>query len=175
MRDHLPDDFFRLERAEPARVRAAALLEGLRRVLLAAAATLEEVLTEFFCAILFTSFRIKRQGGGEKDGERAPPAEGDKGNYSSIGNLLQAVITANNSKGGERDGEHPDVADGKAHPKAKPLAMALVEAAARQGASAKELRLACVMAQEAYRLAMDNSRVPVTEFERDAKAALERI
>ena len=63
----------------------------------------------------------------------------------------------------------------KAHPKAKSLAMALVEAAARQGASAEELRLACVMAQEAYRLAMDNSRVPVTEFERDAKVALERI
>ena len=63
----------------------------------------------------------------------------------------------------------------KAHPKAKPLAMALVEAAARQGASAEELRLACVMAQEAYRLALDCSRVPVTEFERGAKAALERI
>ena len=58
----MPDDFLRLERAEPARVRAAALLEALRRVLLAAAATLEEVLTEFFCAILFTSFRIKAAG-----------------------------------------------------------------------------------------------------------------
>ena len=38
-------------------IRAAALLEGLRRVLLAAVATLEEVLPEFFCDIILTNDR----------------------------------------------------------------------------------------------------------------------
>ena len=59
--------------------------------------------------------------------------------------------------------------------KAKPLALTLVEAAAEQGANMEELRTACTLATEAYRKAMDNSRIPVTEFERDAKATLERI
>ena len=59
------------------------------------------------------------------------------------------------------------------HPKAKPLAMALIAAAAEQGASTEDLRIACE--QGAYREAMDNSRFPVTQFESDAKAALERI
>lgn len=72
----MPDDFFRLERAEPARVRAAALLEDLRRVLLAAAATLEEVLTEFFCAILFTSFRIMRGEAERRAGNGRPQRRG---------------------------------------------------------------------------------------------------
>ena len=61
------------------------------------------------------------------------------------------------------------------HPKAKPLAMALIAAAAEQGASTEDLRIACELAQGAYREAMDNSRFPVTQFESDAKAALERI
>ena len=53
--------------------------------------------------------------------------------------------------------------------------MTLVEAAAKQGASMEELSTACVLAQKAYQKAMDRSRIAVTEFESDAKAALERI
>lgn len=63
----------------------------------------------------------------------------------------------------------------RAQPNAKPLAMTLVEAAAKQGASMEELSAACVLAQKAYQKVMDRSRIAVTEFESDAKAALERI
>ncbi len=63
----------------------------------------------------------------------------------------------------------------RAQPNAKPLAMTLVEAAAKQGVSMEELSTACVLAQKAYQKAMDRSRIAVTEFESDAKAALERI
>ena len=63
----------------------------------------------------------------------------------------------------------------RTQPNAKPLAMTLVEAAAKQGASMEELSTACVLAQKAYQKAMDRSRIAVTEFESDAKAALERI
>lgn len=63
----------------------------------------------------------------------------------------------------------------RGQPNAKPLAMTLVEAAAKQGASMEELSTACVLAQKAYQKAMDRSRIAVTEFESDAKAALERI
>lgn len=63
----------------------------------------------------------------------------------------------------------------RAQPNAKPLAMTLVEAAAKQGVSMEELSTACVLAQKAYQKAMDRSHIAVTEFESDAKAALERI
>ena len=58
-------------------------------------------------------------------------------------------------------------------PKAKPLALSLVQAAAEQGACLEELELACDMACKAYRKALDRSGVMLTEFEGDAKSALE--
>lgn len=54
---YLLEFFFRLERAEPASVFAVLLLEVFVSVLLAAVATLEDVRTEFFFAIRFTSFQ----------------------------------------------------------------------------------------------------------------------
>ena len=54
--NHFPLFFFRLERAEPARVLVVLLLEGLDKALLAADATLLEVRTEFFFAIISPPF-----------------------------------------------------------------------------------------------------------------------
>ncbi len=60
------------------------------------------------------------------------------------------------------------------YPKAKPLAQTLVAAAAAQGASARELEIACKLAMEAYEFAMDHSGVSLTQFQSEAEAALAR-
>lgn len=58
------------------------------------------------------------------------------------------------------------------NPKAKPLALTLIAAAAEQGASAEELRIACDLAIRAYEEARDNSAVPLSAFQGEAEAAL---
>ncbi len=63
----------------------------------------------------------------------------------------------------------------KRYPKVKPLARTLIEAAAEQGANTEELKLACDMAQEAYRSAMDQSAVLLSKFEGEAKTSLDRF
>ncbi len=60
-------------------------------------------------------------------------------------------------------------------PKAKPLAQTLVKAAAEQGASYEDLDLACKLACEAYRRALDRSCVALSEFESESQATLESI
>lgn len=64
----------------------------------------------------------------------------------------------------------------KANPKAKPLAQTLIAAAAEQGANMEELRVACDLAQRAYRKARDESVTKLTTpLKGKAEAALERI
>lgn len=60
-------------------------------------------------------------------------------------------------------------------PKAKPLALTLVQAAAEQGACLEELKLACDMAINAYRKALDRSGIALTEFKSEAKTTIEGI
>lgn len=57
----------------------------------------------------------------------------------------------------------------------RPLAATLVKAAAEQGATLEELRIAANMALDAYSEAMDRSTIPLAEFESEAKAALDSI
>lgn len=59
------------------------------------------------------------------------------------------------------------------YPKAKPLAAALVEAAAEQGAGAKELEVACELALAAYRKSAEAYRPSVAQVKGEVKAALE--
>ena len=60
-------------------------------------------------------------------------------------------------------------------PKAKPLARTLVKAAAEQGVTMEEFDLACRLACEAFRRALDRSGIVLSEFECEAKAALDGI
>ena len=62
-----------------------------------------------------------------------------------------------------------------AHQSIRPLAAALVKAAAEQGATLEELRIAAAMALDAYSEAMDRSTIPLAEFESEAEAALDSI
>lgn len=61
------------------------------------------------------------------------------------------------------------------NPKAKPLARALIAAAAEQGVSMEELRLACELAVSACQTARDKSAAPLSELKREAEAALDSI
>jgi len=54
------------------------------------------------------------------------------------------------------------------YPKAKPLALALIAAAAEQGANAKELKIACDVAINSYEEARDNSGESLALFESKA-------
>lgn len=63
----------------------------------------------------------------------------------------------------------------KRYPKAKPLAMSLITAAAEQGASIEELRYACKLAMDACEKGRDTSVPAISLFSSEAKAALERI
>lgn len=63
----------------------------------------------------------------------------------------------------------------KANPKAKPLAQSLIAAAAEQGASLEELRIACDLAVRAYQTARDKSAAPLSVLKREAEAALDGI
>ena len=60
-------------------------------------------------------------------------------------------------------------------PKARSLAKLLVEEAARQGATIRELELAGNIAMRAYESAMDQSRKVLTEFQSEAQAYLESV
>lgn len=60
-------------------------------------------------------------------------------------------------------------------PKARPLAMALIEAASEQGANMEEFETACSLALQAVSVAA-NELVPViSHFKSNAEAALDRI
>ena len=61
------------------------------------------------------------------------------------------------------------------YPNAKPLARALIEAAAEQGAGARELELACELVLAAYHKAADAHRPSVTQLKGEMEAALESI
>lgn len=63
----------------------------------------------------------------------------------------------------------------EAYQNVRPLAATLVKAAAEQGATLEELRIAADMALDAYSEAMDRSTVPLAEFEGKAEAALNSI
>lgn len=63
----------------------------------------------------------------------------------------------------------------QASEKVMPLTMALIEAAAEQGANFLELRDACDLAVMAYRDAMDHTSVAFCEFKSKAKAAFEGL
>jgi len=62
----------------------------------------------------------------------------------------------------------------KRNPKAKPLALALLAAAAEQGANLNELRYACEFAIDACESVM-RSVPTITQIEGEAKAALDSI
>ena len=61
------------------------------------------------------------------------------------------------------------------NPKAKPLARTLIAAAAEQGASMEELRLACELAVRACQTARDKSAAPLSVLKREAETALDSI
>lgn len=61
------------------------------------------------------------------------------------------------------------------YPKAKPLAQTLIAAAAEQGASMNELELACKLALEAYREALDNTNASLAEFQSKAESSIDGL
>lgn len=63
----------------------------------------------------------------------------------------------------------------KMNPKAKPLALTLIAAAAEQGASFKDFMLACDIAKWAYERALNTSTVVLSEFQGEVEATLNSL
>lgn len=63
----------------------------------------------------------------------------------------------------------------RVYPKAKPLARALIEAAAEQGAGEKEIEVACELALGAYKEAVAARRPSVAQLKSEMEAALESL
>jgi len=61
------------------------------------------------------------------------------------------------------------------YPKAKPLAVALVEAAAKQGASVREFEIAFELVKNAYLNPVERCKPSIAQIEGEMKAALESL
>ena len=92
--------------------------------------------------------------------------------YETVKNLSERLATKDRKGEDEMSLYTPIV---KRYPKAKPLAMSLITAAAEQGASIEELRYACKLAMDACEKGRDISVPAISLFSSEAKAALERI
>ena len=55
-------------------------------------------------------------------------------------------------------------------PKAKPLALTLIKAVTEQEANYKEFELACNIAKQVFKNAIDFSTIPLSEFQSEVKA-----